>query len=474
MSLSVIAYHNLQIAPYELTHILELTITKKINEHARLYFTGIVPEKLKDSYVQMTEAQTKIKVNQRDEKAGSIPLFSGIVLNVGIRAVRDVYYIEVEAASHTYNLDVKRKSRSFQNKNMPYGALLQKVVAGYSGVDVMDVVSHGALLKTFTMQYQETDWQFLQRLASRFHTGLVPASTFDNPKFYFGVPDGPTKGKLEDFHYSVRKKIADFRVSSDNYIPGIHENDFIYYEVETDKVLHIGDRVSFKGKTLLVSEAYTQMTNSLLKHRYILCSQKGTSQNTRYQTDITGVSIQGKVIQVEKDNVKLHLKIDKEQSVSEAWWFHYSPTYTAEGHSGWYCMPELGDVVHVYFPSQKEEEGLAVRSIRNDSSATNSNKVGDPDVKYFRTAAGKEVMLSPDAIVISAKDDEIFIRLHEKDGIQIFSTKNIKIISQQNIQMNAQKKVIISAKDEITLTCQESNITMNGDTSITGKELKTN
>jgi hypothetical protein len=474
MSLSVIAYNNLQIAPYKLTNLLELKITKRMNEHARLHFTGIVSEELKDSYVEMTEVQTKIEVSQIDEQANRTPLFAGIVLCIEIKAVRDIYYIDVEAVSHTYTLDIKRKSRSFQQKDMPYAALLQEVVSGYPGVDVMDMASNGANLEKFTIQYQETDWQFLKRMASRFHTGLVPASSFDKPKFYFGVPEGGYSGRLEDFHYSIRKELSNFRSSSENDMAGIEENDFIYYEAETDKVLDIGSEVDFKGKTLVVSEAHTAMKNSLLKHRYILCSKKGMSRNAMYHQEITGISLQGKVIAVEKDNVKVHLDIDKEQSIAKAWWFPYSTAYTAEGNSGWYCMPELNDYVRIYFPSRKEEEAIAMGSVRKDSEIKEKNKLGNPDIKYFRTAFGKELMFSPEEIVITGKDGEIFIKLNEKDGIQIFSTKNIHIISQADIAMNAEKRVTLSAKEEINLTCKESRITLNGSTSISGKEVKTN
>ncbi|AMA73481.1 MULTISPECIES: contractile injection system protein, VgrG/Pvc8 family [Aneurinibacillus] len=474
MSLSVITYNNLQVSPYKLVNLLELKITKKINDHARLYFTGIVPEELKDSYVEMTDTHTQIQINQIDEQSNSTPLFTGMVLSIEVKAVRDIYYIEVEAVSHTYRLDVKRKSRSFQNKDMPYSALLQKVASDYPGVDVMDVASKAARIEKFTMQYQETDWQFLKRMASRFNTGLVPASTFDRPKFYFGVPEGGSKGKLEDFHYSVRKKISDFRNASENYIQSVDENDFIYYEAETDQVLDIGSRVDFKGKSLFVCEAYTQMKNGLLKHQYILCSKKGMSQNTFYHSGITGLSLQGKVIDVEKDNVKVHLDIDPEQSVAEAYWFPYSSVYTAEGNTGWYCMPEINDYVRIYFPSKKEEEGIAISSVRKDSEIREKNKLENPGIKYFRTAAGKEIMLSPEEIVITGKDGEIFIKLSEKDGIQIFSKKNIKIVSQEDISMSAGKKIVMSAKEEINITCKESNIKMDGNTSITGKEVKTN
>ncbi|MEZ2661317.1 hypothetical protein [Aneurinibacillus aneurinilyticus] len=286
--------------------------------------------------------------------------------------------------------------------------------------------------------------------------------------------EGSFGGKLEDFHYTIKKRLSDFRISSENDRKTGTESDFIYYEVETDKVLDIGSEVQFKGKMLVVCEVYTEMKDSLLKHQYIICSKKGMEQHTVYHQEITGISLQGKVIAVEKDNVKVHLDIDKEQSIATAWWFPYSTAYTAEGNSGWYCMPELNDYVRIYFPSRKEEEAIAMGSVRKDSEIKEKNKLGNPDIKYFRTAFGKELMFSPEEIVITGKDGEIFIKLNEKDGIQIFSTKNIHIISQADIAMNAEKRVTLSAKEEINLTCKESRITLNGSTSISGKEVKTN
>ncbi|BAU27199.1 late control gene D protein (GPD) [Aneurinibacillus soli] len=474
MSLSVISYNNLEIKPFQLVNLQKLKIIKKMNDHARLFFTGIVSEELKDSYVEVTEAQTNVQVNCIDKENKRIPLFAGVIINVEIKAVRDIYYIEVEAMSHTYLLDIKRKNRSFQNENMPYSALLKEIVSDYSNVDVVDEITEGANLGTFTIQYQETDWEFLRRLASRFYTGLVPAANFSSPKISFGMPQKGSKGEIDAFHYSARKKMSDFRYSTENYLQNMDENDFIYYEVETDQVFDIGNQVTFKEKTYVVSEVVTQMEKGLLKHQYTLCRKQGTHQNTLYNSRITGVSILGRVIDVQRDKLKVHLEIDKAQSKSEAHWFSYSSVYTAEGHSGWYCMPELNDFVNIYFPSTKEEEAIAINSIRKDSEVRGHNKLGDPDVKYFRTAFGKELMFSPTEIVITGKDGEVFIRLNEKDGIQIFSQKDIKIIAKENISLDSEKKIILSAKESITLTCKESKINMDGSTSIFGKEVKTN
>ncbi|MDM5351668.1 hypothetical protein QUF65_12305 [Lysinibacillus sphaericus] len=474
MSGAVTTYHHIKISPFELVSIQELSLTKKMNEHARLRFTGIVPEEARDTYVEMTEAQSAIEVNQLNHLGVPSPLFKGVILDVKVSSVRGIYYIEVEAASSTHQLDIKKKNRSYQDKEMTYKALFKLLNPVYPGLDVIDEATKGAKLEKFTLQYYETDWEFLKRLASRFNTGLVPAATFDKPKFHFGVPAGSAQGKLEDYHYTTRKKIADYLLYTENGNEGMGEHDFLYYEVESDKVLQIGDHVTFNKQTLYIYEAYTTMKDGLLKHYYTLSTKNGMKKSELFNTDISGLSLEGKVLEVAKDHIKVHLAIDDKQDKGKAHWFLYSTGYTAEGHSGWYCMPEINDFVHIYFPSHREEEGIASTSIRKNLDTTATNKLDDPSTKYYRTAFGKEIKLSPTEILITAQDGDIFIRLNEANGIEIYSKKEIKLISEADITVNASKKILMSAEEEISLQCKESKITMNGSVQIFGKEVKAN
>ncbi|WP_418789163.1 phage baseplate assembly protein V [Paenibacillus agilis] len=70
------------------------------------------------------------------------------------------------------------------------------------------------------------------------------------------------------------------------------------------------------------------------------------------------------MLDVAKDTVKVHLEVDKQQSVVEASWFSYASLYTAEGNSGCYCMPEKGDSVMLYFPDGEEKNATAMSSVR--------------------------------------------------------------------------------------------------------------
>jgi phage baseplate assembly protein gpV len=309
-------------------------------------------------------------------------------------------------------------------------------------------------------------------MASRFNTGLVAEATMDKPKFWFGIPEGKEAGEFQEVFYSVKKRIAAYRDSAANYIPGIVESDFVYYELQTEQPMNIGDIVRLNGKQLYVFETRVTIEESVLKNLCVLAPKNGLKQNLKLHPRVTGVTVNGTVIDLQKDQLKVHLEIDQEQDKSKAYWFPYTTSYTTEGNTGWYCMPELGDTVSLYFPNAKEEEGVVCNSIRQGSQG--GNKIDDPGVKYFRTKFGKELMFNDKQIVITGKDGEILINLEEEKGIEIYSEKDIKIQCKNDMFIDVGHKMTVTAGDEIGIKCKASNIVMDGVTYIKGTNVKEN
>lgn len=486
----VLTYGNIQVTPYNFTHLQSLKVVKKMNEHAKVTITGIIPDELKDSYVNLTNEQTHIQIALTDEKGQPKPWFQGIVTNVNIQSVRGIYYLTVKAVSHSYLLDVKPRKRSFQNPAMTYAALVKMVLSAYGKADFIDSVTNGKAINTFVMQYEETDWQFLQRMASRFYTGLVPATAFDLPKFYFGLPKGKDKGKLEVAHYTVQKRVGEYQSAAENRVPGIDDQDFTVYEVESPQILEVGDEVSFKSKKLVVGEAVTEMKEGILTNTYKLFPHKGLSRKKMYNNAIIGASIQGRVLQIQKDNIRAKLDMDDQQDESTAYWFPYSTIYTSENNTGWYVMPEIGDQIRIYFPSKKEEDGIAISSVLRDnpesespapqkSSAPSSSRpsagagpdrMKDPAVKTFRTKYGKEIMLAPDKIVISAGG--MSITISDNTGIEIVSDKNVSISASKEAYLIGQTLRVKA--DKIELIGKGNTISLNEKIEIKGTEIKMN
>lgn len=209
-----------------------------------------------------------------------------------------------------------------------------------------------------------------------------------------------------------------------------------------------------------------------MKYYYAFTPGNGLTKSKIFHSKLVGVSIKGKVMERIRDNLKIHLEIDDIQEQSKAWLFPYTTMYASEGNSGWYCMPEENDTVFVYFPDTESGNAVATSSIRTQSNA--GDKIDNPQIKYFRTADGKEVMFSPEEIVITCSDNAIYISLNQSDGITISSTENIKIKSDKRLTLEAEEKITIKAGEKIEMKCKSSEIKMDGDIDIRGNEVKVN
>ncbi|ATF14999.1 hypothetical protein A616_24460 [Brevibacillus brevis X23] len=467
-------YENIQlVSPFEIQSLQDVRIVRKVNEHARLFVTGIIPEEKSDRYIEMATSEDTVALNLVENGALTKTLFKGLVDSVSVNFVHGVYHLELEAVSHTQRMDAQRKLRSFQNKKMSYASLLDEITKDYPGSDYLDHASNGAPLGTIAIQYQETDWQFLKRLASRFGSILVAEAVADKPKFWFGLPEGRT-AQLTDASYTISKRLAPYMETTENgYAAGMSENDFLTYEVESGQVLQLGDRVNYQGKELVVAGSTTRIDHALLIHTYQLMPEAGIRQNPIRNDDICGAALEGKIIDIQKDTVKIHLDIDQKQPKAEASWFPYATVYSAEGNSGFHCMPQMGDSVKLYFSTPDEEGAMAVSSVRKGGGST--AKTGNPGIKYWGTNFGKELMMGGKELVLTAKESKegnIFIKLHEEDGIEIHSMHPIVFSSEKDMEIRSDTKVEIKAKEAIYLMCSTSSMILDGEVDLQAPKIE--
>ncbi|WP_458121836.1 hypothetical protein [Paenibacillus sp. Z6-24] len=520
----VVTYDQIEIMPYKLVRLHDFKVTKTVNDHARMTFTGIIDEKKRELYVQASDEDTQIKAFIKDEAGNRHPIFRGIAMEVEEHVVNGVHYLTVEAISHTYELDIKRHKRSFQNPGLSYNALIQKIIAPYGKAEAQDMVTDGQAIGTFVMQYDETDWEFLKRLASHFYSPLIPAVGYGVPKFYFGLPMGLDKGEIDSINYKVNKRVADYQRAAENHIPGVQDQDFIQYEVESVKVLEPGYEVKFRGQKLLVSEAVTEMKGSILTHTYKLSPRSGIRPIKNYNRTIIGASIYGKVVGIYRDKVQIKFKMDEQLDTSTDFWFPYSTIYASADNTGWYCMPEENDDIRIYFPSYREEECYAMSSVKRDapapaaasaahaapaptasgshssggrgaSSPTASaapaasaaasqktiesqmdprlaqDRMSDPAVKTMRTKSGKEIMLAPHEIVISSGSN-LYIKISDSEGIIINSPSNVNITA--GTEMTLSSKDMKLNAGTIELMGNGNSIRLDDKTTFMATEVKMN
>lgn len=466
-----------EVEPFGLERILELRLIKKVNEHAKLSLRGVLKEGCEDS---MAEDDWEEKTITLKEKGKT--LFCGVATDIGIVCENGVYYLEAEAVSWTVKLDCKRKKRSFQEKGLSYYDIAKKLAKEAEGK--VQCYAQEKKVQNLLLQYRETDWEFLKRLASHSNSVLVADPKGKKPEFTFGVEKKEEyKDKVNtDENFAVRKKVSRYRKMSLDEELDYKEKDAVEYTLQTDHAaFEIGDMLKRNGKALYVKEADIHLKGSVFTCYYGLVTKKGLSVKKASHPYASGLTLEGTVLKPEGDTVKVCLAIDGQQDENKAYPFPYATGYSAEKHTGWYVMPEKGDTVQIIFPSEDENKAYAVQSARQEDT----EKTSDPGVKYLRTPDGKEIKLDKEEILITAKDGVTYVKINETSGVDIITDKEVQVTSGGNItvssggavsmssagnfSINAGGSLSVTAADSVTMTCHENSVKL--ETPATGIEM---
>lgn len=418
---------------------------------------GYSPKNKEAACIRQDMEQEPIVIRPLNDQGQSLRrLFHGIVTCMSVHCVRGVYTFELEAASHSYQMDIKRKRRSYQDIHRIYDDLVTALVRKYKYGDAIDTVSNYAKLETFVLQYDETDWAFLKRLASRFGSVLVPEVTAASPKVFFGMPEGKQHKVERDVFYRVRKTFHELDAEK----PGERAGSYVTYMIESLQFYALGDLITLpigQGKELVVVRAVTTLTDGLLRTRYDLQAEQDI-RYARYENDqATGISLTGTVLKVQQDFVQLQLDIDPKQDPAKACWFPVATRYVAEEHSGWYDMPEIGEQVELYLPTHREQDAYVTDSLRQQRHTN-----GQPNVKVWQHVQGSGVEMSEHELTLSTSG-EFSITLHESSGITIDSPENVQIQG-GHVKLGAGEELSLEAGTALYLKGGASSMVLDGET----------
>ncbi|AZK48567.1 hypothetical protein [Paenibacillus lentus] len=375
-------------------------------------------------------------------------------------------------------MDIKLENRAFQDKSLLIDNVMKEIGGAYANADFNNTYKEQRKLGAFTLQYQETDWEFLKRLASHYNAPLIPVSTRNHIAVYLGIPEHRDIGQIQATHYKVHKDLLAYKNADPLGESGLVESDFIRYEIVLDQVLELGDMVTFNKQKLHVFEVTTEMTRGILTHTYVLCRKKAGYRRKMYNSKIIGASIQGNVMAVVRDEVKVKLEYDQGWSMNTAWLFPYSTMYASEDQAGWYAMPEKGDDVRIYFPGHNEAEGIALSSVRKKlpteaqsgrgnvtttvvqqemlqpivhyDQSLKDDLMANPDTKFIMTPAGQKIMFEEDKITIISGEDGASITLTNDGTILLNSNDKITLQTGKQIEMVGENILMLANQIEMS------------------------
>ncbi|MEX0034186.1 hypothetical protein [Clostridium butyricum] len=347
---------------------------------------------------------------------------------------------------------------------MTYDELVAETVKDYYGCSFEICVGKGEKIGKALFQYKETDWNFLKRICSELKEQIYCDIIDLNNMFYFGRSEKKFY-EIEDIaSYKARKDLKSF-YRAGGYEEGYHDTDYFYYEIDRREKYDPGDEIWFKNKRLYVSEYAACKYQDEIIYKYRLCRKNGVWQTKLYNSLICGASLEGKVLDVQGEQVKLKLNIDEGQEESEASWFTYAPP---TGNM-MYSMPVAGTSAKLYFPDESGKEPVVKGCVRNNGSSC--AKTCDTTKRYFGTEHGSEVEMTPGALNIrGGSASPISISFDESIGVTITSPKKLTLDADSEIIMKTPKNVKINGVSQIAMCSAEgsSGFTLEGDMNVWG------
>ncbi|GIO84684.1 hypothetical protein J25TS5_16160 [Paenibacillus faecis] len=455
------------ISPYEIHTLTDLRIEQNLNEHGQLLVRGIIPDNKQDTYIQLPVSHQTIAVQEVDDQGepGRV-LFQGLVQEVSISAIQGVYYLELSAVTYSMLMDLEPRSRSFSGEEGTYRDIVDTVLGAYDGADKLDNILNNQRPVGMVLQYKETDWAFIRRIASQFGAAVFPEITAVSPKLFLGIPEG-RYWELALQPYVLHRDLAWEEEIRKQTIHQEGEIDEQIYTVETEQLYKLGDKIQFLEKELTVVGFTGQFKAGRLVYEYQFTPSEKNLQKPLYNSPLIGSSLDGTVVEIKGSKIQVHLTIDGEREVRH--WLAYETPYTAEGHGGgWYCMPESGDAVRVYFPSVREESAIVTSSFRK---APLPNRASDPATKVWATPFGKEMRFQRSDITLSARQERVFLKIDDKSGLTFQSEHDLILKSHADIAASV-SSLRVNAGEGIYVHCKSSSMILDGETDIKAGSLQ--
>ena len=447
-----IEYSDLKfISSFAMEKILDFQTWEEPGEHARGNFRLLLSE----NETGINSMNAPIQLLGQGNTAGA--LFSGYPEKVEIKEERGYRIADIQAVSGTILLDQKKSNRVFQKKAQTYMGIANTITADTEHSACIlpgsDMQTGGTLI-----QYQETDWNFLKRMASQLGLPLVPDISYYYPRFYLGLPEGEKKelGEIlscdmcfDGRYYAVSGKCL------------VDREDFICYDVVTRTSLSLGDRVTYEGRELLVSRKKTELAGGEVIFTYRLAGNGYTWVPWEDNPDYTGMSFVGSIVGTQGEQVEVAFDIDKTAAGGNRYGF--AP---ATGNL-MYCMPQKGTKTSLYIGNGDEAQGIATGCIRTNGSTCEGT--GSPEKKSFRSEHGKGMDLYPQRMGLDGGEtgkitfeDETGTTIESNGGLVLMAKEGIRLESMTGIAMQGMSDIMALYAEGASSLCVNGSVDMLG------------
>ena len=516
---------------------MKLEIDSRIGEHTigKMKYIGSANQlSLYDALIDR-KGDKEIKIlgrsNIADDTGNSTEkiFLNGVVKELQINeTTAGALTIEIIAISKSVLLDRIPRYRSFQDPTLMYSTIAEEINGNYSTNDgkIVNVGEDMQTVPRMTIQYNETDWEYLKRIAS--YTGQPVMAYSDKVfvGFFKNMPVQTPNLKYSQFGKRTKEERTYFKITGTEVYPVAipiklkTRNRVSGEEVENDYYV-LENKIYNEGNTLKCEYTLGKQTNyfvdpiphekikgAVIEARTIHIARTDDSKSEHGRTDGSSDNLEGRMIgakplnkYIEKtedsqnENVKEKVKTkdiavmtlnlteglmdlgENGQSFEDKYagksYFPYVTPYS-QTNTGFTPAPEVNDRVALYFPNGNETHAIVLGAVNNDGNgrftdvANRNYHVGDSDFNMvlatnsLSTTAASSI--SQTASSISESADSI----SENAGSISNSAKNYSETVEGVKSVLAQNITQTSTQNTIITSNNDTTITSSGTSKVAG------
>ena len=432
--------------------------------------------------------------------------------------------VEITCISKSIILDRIPRYRSFQDPSLTYSAIAEEINKNY-GANGEKIISVGEDMKEvprMTIQYNETDWEYLKRLASytgqpiipyydKVLVGFLKNQAVQTPNTTYSQYGKSKKNKRTMYKitgtevYAVSTLI---KLKTSNRAGGEEtEND--YYVIES--------RIYNEGNTLKCEYTLGKQTDyfvdpiphekikgAVIEARTVHIARTDESKSNHGRSEGSSDNLEGKTIgakplnkyiekaenQNQNENVKERVKAsdiavmtldltdgllklgENGQSFEDEYagksYFPYVTPYS-QTNTGFTPAPETNDRVALYFPSENETHALVMGAVNNDGNGRFTN----PDKRNFTLGNSQGGANNGKPMYDFTLDSEKFtmstgnvISMESSGTINVAGRSNVGVISTTSNVNVIGSKSVNSVVGSSKVTIDPNNVNVNGNSSV--------
>lgn len=263
---------NMKLLPFNGVVIEMLEITKGVNKHTKLKITGTMSKD--NSVTSLSDEIITLIANIDGEE---LILFRGTALNSKFDLISEEYKFELICATSSIEMDIFKQSRLFQSCET-YSDIVNVIKLEY---DIScGYKSENRAINPEIFQDDETDWQFLKRLASRLEDGLYNVLVNGEYKLIFGLPSINNNVIVDESIDEIYSNdVSQDYIEDGSNLVKSRVFKVIDYVVTSSKVLELGEVVTCRDMECYVKAANTKLIEGVIVTQYLLTTRNGMKRS---------------------------------------------------------------------------------------------------------------------------------------------------------------------------------------------------